>query len=260
MRCAWATPILQKGSSHLAVRKTDLIHSDIFPALRVAQTLYTLPLPAPVLYLLVLCLEQISQPQQQGDADSGLQAAMETIVIMPEMLSYSLLQTKPLKTSIKVSCGPNPCLKGTAPAHQQQLNLQGETQCGTAACGRQGENSVLATISATSPAWAGTAGGQMRRLVSTSGSAFSVLAPAPLQTPVLGFLATSPCSLSHRLQDSFPKGLTSHCVPKEEDACGKAMCLLYHHLGKDLAQRSCCLDARKSWFAAEGMQTNTEGW
>lgn len=119
------------------MRKTDLIHSDIFPALWVAQTLYTLPLPAPVLCLLVLCLEQISRPQQQGDAESGLQAAMETIVIVPEMLSYSLLQTNLSKPSIKVSCGPNPCLKGTAPAHQQQLNLQGETQSGTAAGGRQ---------------------------------------------------------------------------------------------------------------------------
>lgn len=99
----------------------------------------------------------------------------------------------------------------------------------------------------------------MRRLVSTSGSSFSVLAPAPLQAPVLGFLATSPCGLSHRLQDSFPKGLTSHCVPKKEDACGKAMRLLYHHLGKDLAQKICCLDARKSCFPAEGMQTSTRG-
>lgn len=57
-------------------------------------------------------------------------------------------------------------------------------------------------------------------------------------------------------------GLTSHCcpsVPKEVDMCGKGMCLLYHHLGKDLAQRNCCLDARKSCFPAERMQTSTRG-
>lgn len=93
-----------------------------------------------------------------------------------------------------------------------------------------------------------------------------------------GFPCYFPCSLNHRCLPAprlLPSGhtvlcgLTSHCcpcVPKEEDACGKGMYLLHHHLGtkhiiwaKTWHRETAVWMQEKAAFPAETMQTSTRG-
>lgn len=151
-RCAWAIPILQKVSPQLAGRKTVGSYFTYFSG---SLRPYTHPslLPQHCLFGCHAWGKAVGQTAlcTPGHRSSEMLNHTYTLSWKPQSSRHTLFANQSLLALEKISHGPKHHLGDPASTHHQQLGPQGETNPGSAACGRLSESPIPDAVSPASP-------------------------------------------------------------------------------------------------------------